>query len=75
MPKYSNKYLYIKVLNYRSSLNSNSHVPDISIECILKATNAIEGLFRPQRIEDGFLAKKDEEVKKQLREIKKIMSD
>jgi len=56
-------------------LNSNSHVPDISIECILKATNAIEGLFRPQRIEDGFLAKKDEEVKKQLREIKKIMSD
>ena len=52
-------------------LNSNSQVPNISIECILKATNTIESLLEPQRIEDGLLAKKDEEVKKQLREIKK----
>ena len=52
-------------------LNSNSQVPNISIECILKATNAIESLLEPQRIEDGLLAKKDEVVKKQLREIKK----
>lgn len=52
-------------------LNSNNQVPNISIECILKATLAIEGLLEPQRIEDGLLAKKDEEVKKLLREIKK----
>lgn len=52
-------------------LNNNSQVPNISIECILKMTNTIEALFKPLRIEEGLLAKKDKDVKRQLQELKK----
>jgi len=52
-------------------LDKNNQVPSISMECILKATNTIEALFESQRIEEGYLAKKDDKVKKQLQEMKK----
>ena len=52
-------------------LDNDRHIPNISLETILKVTNTIEDLFAPQRIEDGLLAKKDEEVKKQLQAMKK----
>lgn len=51
-------------------LDTDSQIPNISLETILKVTNTIEGLFAPQRIADGLLAKQDEEVKKQLLGIK-----
>jgi len=51
-------------------LNKNNQIPNISIECILKATNMIETMLGPQGIMDGLLAKKDEYVKAQLRKMK-----
>ncbi len=52
-------------------LDKDDQIPNISLEMIMKATNKIESLLNPMSYRDGFLAKKDELVKKQLQAIKK----
>jgi hypothetical protein len=51
-------------------LENNITIPEINLECVLKAINKIEALLLPMNIKDGLLAKKEDYVKKQIPVIK-----
>ncbi len=51
-------------------LNDNERIPEIDLECVLKAVNKIESMLVTMNFKDGLLAKNDDFVKKQIPIIK-----